>query len=54
METLEQTIRKIVNEAEINHEPLQIETCGCISTDETAVVCPEHYDKMRQNSLNNY
>ena len=33
-------------------EPFLVETCGCMSTDKKAFVCPKHYGQLQQNSFN--
>ncbi len=43
MEELQQIIHAMVSKAEKNQEPLLVDSCGCIFTDETCYVCPEHF-----------
>ena len=45
METLEQIKRETVKEAQKNHKPLLVDSCGCIFTDEKAILCGKHFNE---------
>lgn len=44
MEELQQIKQDTINEAEKNHEPLVVDCCGCIFTDEKAILCQKHFN----------